>query len=304
MATSTGIVNGALIYILAVSVLLFFLIVFFMAYFLVRYRASRNPVPSELPASRLIEALWVIVPTLIVMTMFFYGLTGFGFLRAAPKDSFCVKVLSRQWSWLFEYPNGKKSADLVVPMGRNVRCELVSADVIHGFYVPAFRIQQDAVPGMKTYVWFNATTPGTHYVLCSQYCGRKHSSMIARLYVVLPGQFDDWLKGKSIPLGNVNYANMPAGERLLFERGCISCHSLEGTLMVGPSLKGLFGSKVVVATAGVEHAVTADSAYLYRSIADPGADVVSGFPNTMPPTKDLVNDQEISQIIAYIKGLK
>jgi cytochrome c oxidase subunit 2 len=304
MATSTGIVDGALIYILAMSVLLLFLIFFFMIFFLVRYRASRNPVPSELPESPLIEALWVVVPTLLVTTMFIYGLTGFRFLRSAPEGSLPVKVHARQWSWLFEYDSGRKSADLIVPLGRNVRCELISADVIHGFYVPAFHIQQDAVPGMKTFVWFKATAMGSYYILCSQYCGRKHSAMIAKLIVVPPDQFEAWRQGKKIQFTGASYLNMPAGERLLFERGCISCHSLEGNPMMGPSFKGLFGSKIIVSSSGLVRTVVADSAYIQKSIVDPGADVVSGFPNTMPPAKDILSDQEIAEIVNYLKGLK
>jgi cytochrome c oxidase subunit 2 len=303
-ATSTGVVDGALIYILALSVLLLFLIMFFMVYFLVRYRQSRNPVPSELPANGLLEAIWVIVPTLLVTTMFIYGLTGFRFLREAPAGSTVVKVHARQWSWLFEYENGKKSPDLIAPLGRNIRCELISDDVIHGFYVPAFRIQQDAVPGLKTEVWFNATTPGSYYILCSQYCGRKHSAMIAKLIVVPPDQFDAWMRGKNITFTGAEWKDMPAGERLLFERGCMSCHSLEGAAMVGPSFKGFFGSTVTVRTDGKVRSVVADSAYIYKSIITPGADVVDGFPNTMPSGRDVVSDEEIAQIVKYLKTLK
>src|SRR5271157_2448910 len=304
MATSTGIVDGALIYILALSVLLLFLIIFFMIYFLVRYRKSRNPVPSELPQSALLEVLWVVVPTLLVTTMFVYGLTGFRFLRSAPAGSLSVKVHARQWSWLFEYDDGRKSPDLIVPLGRNIRCDLISADVIHGFYVPPFRIQQDAVPGLKTFVWFNATTMGSYYILCSQYCGRKHSAMIAKLIVVPPDQFEAWRQGKKIQFTGASYINMPAGERLLFERGCISCHSLEGNHMMGPTFKGLFGSNVIVSTAGVVHTVVADSSYIHRSIVDPGADIVSGFPNTMPPSKDILSEAEITEIVNYLKSVK
>ena len=140
MATSTAVVDGAMIYILALSALLFFLIVFFMVYFTVRFRKTRNPIPVELPGNSWIETAWVVIPTILALTMFLYGLTGFQFLRTAPSDSMVVTVHARQWSWLFEYANGKKSSDLIVPLGRNVKCELVSADVIHGFYVPAFHI--------------------------------------------------------------------------------------------------------------------------------------------------------------------
>jgi cytochrome c oxidase subunit 2 len=303
-ATSTGVVDGALIYILALSALLLFLIVFFMVYFLIRYRQARNPVPSELPGSRTLEAIWVVVPTLLVTTMFIYGLTGFRFLRAAPAGSIVVKVHARQWSWLFEYANGKKSPDLIVPLGRNIKCELIADDVIHGFYVPAFRIQQDAVPGLRTEVWFNATTPGSYYILCSQYCGRKHSAMIANLIVAPPDRFDAWMAGKNISFTGAQWKDMPDGERLLFERGCMSCHSIEGAAMVGPTFKGLFGSTVRVKTDGKVRSAVADSAYIYTSIITPGADIVDGFPNTMPPGRDAVSDGEITQIVKFLKTLK
>jgi cytochrome c oxidase subunit II len=305
MSLSTTVVNGALIYILAFCALLFFLIIFFMVYFLVRYRKSRNPLPSELKESSLIEASWVIVPTLLVMTMFLYGLTGFNFLRSAPRDSMIVKVHARQWSWLFEYSNGKKSPDLIVPLGRNIKCELTSADVIHGFYIPSFRIQQDTMPGLTTYAWFRATSIGTYYILCSQYCGLKHSMMLAHLIVVSPEQFEGWLSGRISRLsGGDRLAGMPEGEKLLYERGCVSCHSLEGGAMAGPTFKGLFGSTVLVKTAGQEHSFKADEVYIRRSILNPGTDIVEGFPNIMPSGRDILTDQEIGEIIKYLKKLK
>jgi cytochrome c oxidase subunit 2 len=305
MATSTGIIDNALIYILVFSVLLFFLIVFLMVFFTVRYRRSRNPVPSELAGNPFIEALWVIFPTLLVSTMFFEGLGGFQFLHAVPADSIPVKVYARQWSWLFEYPNGRKSPSLVVPFGKDIRCDLFSADVIHGFYIPAFRIQQDIVPGLKTKVWFNATTLGSFYILCSQYCGLRHSAMIAKLYVVPPDQFDSWLKGANIALPEKGgYADLPRGEALILERGCASCHSLTGGSMVGPTFKGLFGAPVSVVTAGRARTIRADSSYIVKSILDPGADVTAGFPNTMPPGREVLSDEEITEVIKYLATLK
>jgi len=305
VSTSTNIVNEAMIYILAFMALLFYLIVFFMVYFTVRYRKSRNPVPSELPDSRLIETIWVIVPTLLVIPMFVYGLVGFQFLRAVPGDSIPVKVYARQWSWLFEYANGKKSPDLVVPLGKDISCELISQDVIHGFYIPAFRIQQDAVPGLKVKVWFNATEMGSSYILCSQYCGKSHSAMIAKVYVVLPDQFDAWLAGKNIKLaGEALWANMPKGESLLYERGCVSCHSLTGNPMVGPTFKGLLGSNVHVHTGGQGRTLTADSTYIRESILDPSADIVDGYPNTMPPGKTALSDEEIGEVVTFLKTVK
>ncbi len=305
MSTSTSVVNGALIYILAFSVLFLFLIVFFMIYFAIRYRKSRNPVPVEVRSSNILEAIWVIVPTLLALTMFLYGLTGFRFLRSTPADSILVKVHARQWSWLFEYNNGKKSPDLVVPLGKDVRCDLTSDDVIHGFYVPAFRIQQDVVPGIKTQAWFNAVTTGSYDILCSQYCGLRHSDMRALLIVVPPDQFDSWLKGGNISLpGKVQTASMPDEQKLLIERGCMSCHSIDGSRMSGPTFLNLYGSKVRVRTAGKERTITADSNYIKESIINPGADIVDGYPNIMPPGKDILSDKEINEIIEYLKKLK
>ncbi len=304
MSTSTVIVNGTLIYILAFCALLFFLVVFFMVFFLVRYRKNRNPVPQELKASPMLEIVWITLPTLVVTTMFMYGLTSFRFLRNAPPDSIHVKVYARQWSWLFQYDNGKKSADLVVPMGKNVTCELISQDVIHGFYIPAFRIQQDVVPGLTTKVWFNVNTPGSNYILCSQYCGLKHSAMIAKIIAVMPDQFDAWMNGKKIQLEGNAYANMAAGEALLYERGCMSCHSLSGAKMVGPTLKGIMGTTIAVMTNGQRRSLLVDSVYIRKSIIDPSADIVDGFPSTMPPSRDMLTDEEIGQLVTYLKSLK
>ncbi len=305
MSTSTGIVDAALIYICVISALLFALIIFLMVYFIVRFRKSRNPAPMELKGSPLLEIAWVVVPTAIVATMFFYGLSGFRFLRSVPADSIHVKVHARQWNWLFEYANGKKSANMVVPIGKNIVCDLISADVIHGFYVPAYRIQEDIVPGLPTRVWFNATEQGSNYVLCSQYCGLKHSAMIAKIYAVPPDRFDAWLQGKTIPLEDNNqFANMPAGQRLLAERGCISCHSLYGNKMVGPTFKGLFGSMVNVSTGNQLRTLVADSVYIRESIIHPNSDVTEGYPSTMPPGRDILSDSEIAEIIAFLKTLK
>ena len=305
MATSTAVVDGALIYILVFCAILFFLIVFFMIYFAVRYRRSRNPVPCEVSPNPLLEFAWTLLPALLATTMFIYGLTGFTFLRETTKGSMRVKVHARQWTWLFEYENGKKSPDLIVPVGRNVRCELIAADVIHGFYVPAYRLQQDAVPGIKTEVWFNATAPGNNYILCSQYCGQKHSAMLAKLIAVPSEKFDAWLSGKNVSLdGTMRDLAMPKGQSLLFERGCISCHSIDGAAMVGPTFRGFYGSTVTVRSAGRTKKILADADYIRSSIITPGADVADGFPNTMPSGRDVLSDREVDEIVNYLKTIK
>ncbi len=191
-ATTIGAVDESLYFIAALSFLLFFGIVFFLVYYAVRYRASRSPVATEIHGNNLLEVLWVLLPTLLALAMFVYGLTGYNFLRRAPAGSFEVTVHSRQWAWLFEYPDGKKTPDLIVPAGRDVKLSIGSDDVIHGFYLPGYRIQVDAVPGMRTYAWFKATRVGAFDILCTVYCGINHSGMLAKLYVLPQDKYDAW----------------------------------------------------------------------------------------------------------------
>lgn len=194
-ATTIGAVDGSLYYIAAFAFLLFFGIVFFLVYFALRYRSSRNSVATEIHGNNLLEVVWVVLPTLIALSMFFYGLTGYNFLRRPPAGAFEATVRARQWSWLFEYPDGRKSPDLVVPAGRDVRLTIGSEDVIHGFYLPGYRIQVDAVPGMKTYAWFKASRVGVFDILCTVYCGINHSGMLAKLYVLPQDRYDAWKSG-------------------------------------------------------------------------------------------------------------
>jgi cytochrome c oxidase subunit 2 len=197
--TTIGAVDETLYYVAAFAILLFFGILFFLVYFAVRYRASRNPVATEIPGSTGLEILWIVLPTLVALSMFFYGLTGYNFLRSPPAGSLEVTVHSRQWVWSFEYPDGKKAPELVVPAGRDVRLSITSDDVIHGFYLPGYRIQVDAVPGMKTYAWFKATRQGVFDILCTVYCGTNHSGMLAKLYVVPEDRYEAWRAGAASP---------------------------------------------------------------------------------------------------------
>ena len=305
MAVSTTVVDSAFIYIAAFAFLLLFGIVFLMVYFLVRYRRARNPKPSEIPGNAVLETLWIVLPTLLVLTMFVYGLTGFRFLRHPPPDSLHVKVIARQWSWQFIYDNGISSSDLVAPLGRDVRVELNSEDVIHGFFVPAFRIKQDAVPGMKTQAWFRATQSGTYDILCSQYCGQRHSAMLARLIVVPPDQFERWYAGQPVQIaGLAPSTREPKGEELLRQKGCLACHSLDGSRLVGPSFKGLFGRSTEVLTQGIRRTIVADEAYIRRSILDSHADVGVGYPDIMPVEKGLLSEAEVEEMLKYIEQLK
>jgi cytochrome c oxidase subunit II len=296
---SGKIVNDVVFYILVIAVFLLALITFLMVYFVIRYRRKKNPTPADIEGSTWLEVTWTVIPTLLVLSMFYYGLTGFEFLRKVPEGAMVVKVTARQWSYLFEYANGVEDKELRVPVGKPVKLLLTSQDVIHGFYVPAFRIKQDAVPGMETYLWFQPTETGTFDVLCTQYCGLEHAHMLTKIVVLREEEFKKWYESKQ---GEVVVKGPLSGSRLYEEKGCIACHSTDGSPRVGPTLKGLFGKVVTVETSGKERNVAADEAYLRKSILEPNADVVKGFPPVMPVLK--MTDPEINELINYIEGLK
>ena len=297
---SGEVVDQVFFYILAITVFLLGLITFLMVYFVIRYQKKRNPKPSEIHENIWLEIIWTVVPTLLVLTMFYYGMTGFNFLKKAPADALKIKVIARQWSWLFEYENGMKSTELKVPVGKPIKLSLTSQDVIHGFYTPAFRIKQDVVPGMTNTLWFQPTGEGTFDVFCTQYCGLQHATMVTKIKVLPVEAFNQWYqKGKEEIEAT---KGKPRGTRLYQEKGCVACHSIDGTLRVGPTLKGLFGKTVTVMTDGKERSITADEAYLRKSILEPNADVVKGFPPIMPSEK--MTEDEIHELIQYIKELK
>lgn len=297
---SGRIVENVFLYIAAISVFLLVLITFLMIYFVIRYRRSRNPKPEDIQGSLWLEITWTVVPTLLVMTMFYYGFTGFQGLKKVPEGAIKIKVVARQWSWLFEYENGVKASELKVPVGKPINLLLTSQDVIHSFYMPAFKIKQDAVPGMVNHLWFRPTEVGTYDVLCAEYCGLQHSYMLTKVIVLPEEEFNQWYqKGKEEMA-----AKIPSRAQLFEEKGCRACHSIDGTTSVGPTVKGLFGKMVTVLTEGKERQVTVDEAYLKKSLLEPNSDVVKGFPPIMPSQKGLITDKEIEEIIAYIKELK
>jgi cytochrome c oxidase subunit 2 len=297
---SGEVVNQVFFYILAITVFLLALITFLMVYFVIRYHRKRSPQPAEIKENTWLEIIWTVVPTLLVLTMFYYGLTGFNFLKRAPQDAMKVKVIARQWAWLFEYENGLRSTELKVPVGKPIKLLLTSQDVIHSFYAPAFRIKQDVVPGMVNSLWFQSTEVGEFDVLCSQYCGLQHAKMLTKIMVLPEEEFKKWYQ-----TGKEMEAKLPpSGTQLFQERGCKACHSIDGAPGLGPTLKGLFGKTVTVLTDGKERKLVADEAYLRKSILEPNVDIVKGFPPIMPPLKGLLTDQEIDALVSYLKGLK
>ena len=296
---SGEVVNQVFFTILVITVFLLGLITFLMVYFVIRYHQKRNPQPTDVKENIWLEIIWMVVPTLLVLTMFYYGLTGFNFLKKAPEDAMKVRVIARQWSWLFEYENGLKSLDLKVPVGKPIKLMLTSQDVIHSFYAPAFRIKQDVVPGMVNSLWFQPTAVGTFDVFCSQYCGLQHAKMLTKIVVLSEEEFKKWYQ-----TGKEMEAKVPPGAQLFQEKGCKACHSIDGAPGLGPTVKGLFGKTVAVLTDGKERTIAADEIYLRKSLLEPNADIVKGFPPIMPSQKGLLTDQEFDALISYLKELK
>ncbi len=295
LVTTTQAVDPVFMFIFGICLVLLVGITATMVFFVIRYHRSRAPRPtSQADGNLWLEIIWTAVPVVLVLAMFYYGWSGYLTLRDVPKDALPVTATARMWSWSFTYLNGKESPKLYVPVGRPVRVELVSKDVLHGFYIPAFRVKRDVVPGMKNYAWFVATRPGSYDLFCSQYCGVGHSKMITTVEAVPPAEFTVWLKQGG--------GGAQAGKELLEKHGCLGCHSLDGSIKVGPSFKGIWGRSETVLTAGKEHTLTVDEPYLRRSILEPQADVVKGFPPIMPPFAGTFTNEELAAIIDFLRA--
>ncbi|WP_243310020.1 cytochrome c oxidase subunit II [Fundidesulfovibrio agrisoli] len=265
-----------------------------MIFFVVRYDRRRNPVPSDIDGNLWAEIAWTVIPTLIVLALFHYGWTSYQGLRTVPPDAMEVSVTARMWSWSFSYDGGRHSDVLVVPVGRAVKLNITSKDVIHGVFVPAFRIKVDAVPGMTTHAWFRAEKPGEYDLFCSVYCGLKHADMHTTVRAVSEEEFKKWLA--EAPAQGVH-----PGKALLERYGCLGCHTLDGSESVGPTLKGIAGTKVVLVTPkGVESTVTVDAAYLKEAIAGKKEATMKGFDPLMPSFGGQIPEADIDQMVDYL----
>ena len=301
LITTTGAIDPVFMFIFGACLLLLLGITAAMVTFVIRYHRSRSPQPTSQASSNLwLEIVWIVLPTLLVMAMFWYGWKEYLVLRTVPPGALPVTATASMWSWEFKYANGRTSPKLYVPVGQPVRVELVSKDVIHGFFLPAFRVKRDVVPGMSNFAWFVATKPGSYDLFCSQYCGTGHSAMITTVEALHLKEFEEWLE--HAPGGSEQGTHLD-GRKLAQEKGCLGCHSLDGSPGVGPSFKGIMGRSAVVITKGTERSLVVDEEYLRRSIADPQADLVNGFQPIMPVYSDL-KKEEIEALVEFIETVK
>lgn len=288
-------VTRSFYYILGIEIVLLILVTAVMVYFVIRYRSRRHPSSENVEGGPVLEIIWTVVPTLLVIIMFIIGWQSFTQIRKVPEGAMVVRVRAQQWSWQFTYENGRQSEVLRVPIGGPVKLIMHSQDVLHCLYVPAFRIKEDCVPGMETYLWFTADRPGSYDIFCTEYCGLGHSGMISKVTAMPAGEFESWYKKGEA-------GKEAQGLKHLETKGCLGCHSIDGSKKIGPTFKGLYGSKVEVLTNGKEREVVADEEYLRKSILEPAADIAEGYQNIMP--KLPLNEDELKAIIGYLKELK
>jgi cytochrome c oxidase subunit 2 len=290
-------VDALYFYLCGVTVFFTLLIAGVIILFLVRYR-RRTPfeVPRPIAGSHALETLWSVIPFVIAMSFFAWGARLYFRQSRPPQDAIEVYVVGKQWMWKFQHSTGQREInELHVPVGKKIKLIMTTEDVIHDVYIPAFRIKADIVPGKYTTEWFEATKPGRYHLFCAEYCGMNHSLMGGWVVVMEPTEFDKWLGG------NTNQqSTATSGQQLFQTLGCASCHGSTGEGGRGPSLLGVFNSNVQLSTG---QTVRGDESYIRESILNPQAKLANGFGPIMPTFQGVVNEEQIVQLLAYVKSL-
>ncbi len=301
------------LYFTLIALALFFslLIVIFVVYFIIKYRrgskvSRRDPVEQ----STRLEIFWSVIPLVLSLGIFAWGANLYVDLHEAPPDSLEIYVVGKQWMWKFQHPEGQREiAELHVPIDRPVKLVMTSQDVIHSFFIPAFRVKQDVLPGRFTTLWFEATKAGDYHLFCSEFCGTSHAEMGGRVIAMEPAQYEQWLAGALTTDQALTAAMPPApgspqslaasGETLFRSLGCSGCHLADGS-GAGPSLIGLYGNPVPLNDGGT---VIADEQYIHDSILLPQKQIVANYPALMPTYQGQIGEDQVVQLVAYIKAL-
>ena len=288
----------------------FTLLVFVLViYFAVKYRRkSENEVPEAIHGDTRLELAWTFIPLGLALAMFAWSGIEYININNPPANAMEIYVIGRQWMWKVIHPDGQEEINqLHVPLGRPVRLTMTSQDVIHSFFIPAFRVKQDTVPGRYQTMWFEPTEVGEFHIFCAEYCGTQHSGMIGTIYVMEPSAYEQWLAsggrapapGQGAPgQGAAQISPAQAGELQFATLGCAACHRPEGG-GPGPSLVGIYNTDVKLEGG---QTVKADDNYLRESILAPGAKIVAGYQNLMPSFQGRVSNEQLDQLLAYIKG--
>ena len=294
---STGAGNVDALYIFLVLLAGFMSVAIFtmIVVFALRYHRRHGVEAEQIEGSTALEITWSVIPLGIFMAIFVWGAVIYFKERTPPRGATEVYVVAKQWMWKLEHEEGQREInELHVPVGRDVKMIMTSQDVIHSFYIPAFRIKQDVLPGRYTTLWFRATKPGVYHLFCAEYCGTQHSGMIGQIVVMEPAQYEAWLAG-----GATSGSLASNGQSIFQQLGCPTCHrsDVQGR---GPNLVGVFGKPVLLEDG---RTVVADENYVRESILSPSAKVVNGFKPIMPVFQGLVSEEQLSALVAYVKSL-
>lgn len=301
-STIAGEVDSLFYFIFYTSAILFALVIGVMVYFVFRFKKKDNDdnLTSSVDHNNILEIAWTLVPAILVMIVFFWGFKIYMKMNVIPSNAMEIKVTAQKWFWSFDYAEGiNVTNELTVPVNTPVKLLMSSQDVLHSFFVPSFRTKMDVLPNRYSMLWFEATETGEFDLYCTEYCGLSHSEMIGKVIVVTQDEYDEWVEkasviDESIPLDVL-------GKDLFKKKACYTCHSLDGTRLVGPTFKDLFGSEIRH-TDGTTAIV--DENYIRESLLDPNAKVVEGYSPVMPTFQGQLKDREIDGLSAFIKSLK
>lgn len=285
-------------YLCAVTFFFTALIGLLVVYFAIKYRRKHDDErPADAHPPKILEVVWIVIPFILVMVMFAWGAVIFVNYQRPPANCMEINVIGKQWMWKIQHPDGQREInELHIPVGQAVKLIMTSQDVIHDFSIPAFRVKMDVVPGRYTTEWFIPTQEGEYHLFCDQYCGTQHSRMVGKVVAMTPDHYAAWLSGQ-IP----DKSPVMAGQELFRQYNCLYCHS-----QIAPTMANLFGSKVKVWQDGTLIEVTADEDYIRDSIVNPAHQIVDGYghdKDNMPSFKDQLSEEQIQQLVAYIKSL-
>ena len=300
-------VDTAFLVILGISFFFLIGLTVVMLFFVYKYNKKRNPKATQIEGSTKLEIVWTVIPFLLTMLMFYYGWAGWKPMQKAPKDAMEITVYGRMWNFSFEYENGRRTDTLYLPKDQPIKLNLVAMDVLHSLYIPAFRVKQDMVPGLENNsMWFEPQKVGTYELFCAEYCGLQHSYMYSYVKVLEDSTFQSWITDTTQIAASAAAIDSPSatGKRIMQNIGCFACHTLDGTKLVGPSFKGIWGAQHTVVTGRETRTITVDEEYIKKSIYDPNADVVDGFgKGLMLSYEGQLSEDDIDNIIEYLKTL-
>lgn len=299
-STVAGDVDSLFYFLLYVSIVLFVIVVGGTAYLIWKYKyRGGEELTSGIAHSTKLEIIWSIIPIVLVVIVFFWGFNVFMKMSVPPRDALEIKVTGQKWFWSFDYPNGTNTVnELVVPEDKPVKLLMSSKDVIHSFFVPQFRIKMDVVPNRYSVTWFEATNSGTYDLFCTEFCGKGHSEMIGQVKVVSEREYNEWVESSAGMGEGISLADY--GAQLYKARACNTCHSIDGSAVVGPTFKGDFGKMRVLSTG---ESVKIDENYVRESILTPQAKVAAGYDPVMPTYQGILKDRQIDALVAFIKSL-